>query len=107
MTESEQEPAARDANPFAPVPLGRRYDSDTTTIPTAAIREASSILDEYLSARLDGERSAAGQAAARRAPGNVLAVIGEHGTGKTHLAMHLLSRARLRGGDRVRTIYLV
>jgi hypothetical protein len=112
MTEGEQEPATRDANPFAPVPLGRRYGSDTITIPTAAIREATSILDEYLSAQLADGTSAAGPEARRGAvknvaTGNVLAVIGEHGTGKTHLALHLRRHAERRGGDRTLAMYLV
>lgn len=56
--------------------------SEGPTIPTAAIRAAGRYLDDYLTpGKLDNA-------------GSVLAVSGEHGTGKTHLAMHLVRRAR-------------
>ncbi len=75
-------------NPFPAVAVAgvSLLDPPPVTIETAAIREADERLDSYLAHRATTN-------------GNVLAIVGEFGTGKTHLLMHLLRRA-LRGGLR-------
>lgn len=88
-------PSRYAGNLFAPVAVAIISDtvSEAPTVPTAAIREAKRYLDDYLT------------------PGNVanagfvLAVSGEHGTGKTHLVMHLVRQAR-RASPPVSAMYL-
>lgn len=71
-------------NPFSPLAVAITTDavSEDPTIPTAAVSTAQDLLGEYLAAP-----TLAGA-------GNVLAVSGEHGTGKTHLGMRLVRVAR-------------
>lgn len=71
-------------NPFSPLAVAITTDtvSEDPTIETAAVRRAEDLLAEYLAAP-----TLAGA-------GNVLAVSGEHGTGKTHLGMRLVRVAR-------------
>lgn len=71
-------------NPFSPLAVAITTDtvSEDPTIPTTAVRRAEVMLGEYLATS-----TLAGA-------GNVLAVSGEHGTGKTHLGMRLVRVAR-------------
>ncbi|HEX6353066.1 hypothetical protein [Actinophytocola sp.] len=71
-------------NPFSPLSVAITTDtvSEDPTIETAAVRRAESLLKEYLGA------------SALAGAGNVLAVSGEHGTGKTHLGMRLVRVAK-------------
>lgn len=75
------------ANPFSPSAIARvtEFDAKTVTISTPAIREAISVLEHYLASQSE-ETTAAD-------PGNVIAIVGEHGTGKTHLLVELLRHA--------------
>lgn len=59
------------------------FTGDVVTVPTQAIEDADGLLAAYL---IEHDR------------GDVLAVSGEHGTGKTHLAAHLLRQIRERVG---------
>ncbi|MDR6316226.1 hypothetical protein [Actinoplanes couchii] len=70
------------------------------TIPTPALQRAVAELEGYLAA--DGVTGSG----ADTPPGRVLAVIGDYGTGKTHLVNHLMSTARKRGGPAVEQVYL-
>jgi Cdc6-like AAA superfamily ATPase len=72
---------------------------DVATIPTPAVKQAVGELRSYLQARPRGDGEAAEQ-------GRVLAIVGEYGTGKTHLAAHLMDVARQDGGADVQQIYL-
>jgi Cdc6-like AAA superfamily ATPase len=78
------------SNPFSQMAVAQVSASygDELTIETDPIRLAKSLLDAYLDAPADTEG----------VPGNVIAVLGEYGTGKTHLAMELLRYARSRPG---------
>lgn len=90
-----------DRNPFSPMAVARlsRFGDDTAadiTVPTEAVNAATSYLDTYLAApasRVD-----------KRPPGVVLAVLGEYGTGKTHLARHLLRHMATAADDQDRAM---
>ena len=92
MDALEGPPAARPANPFSPTAVARMsgQGTDATTVVTAAIRDATSHLDDYL----------------RTGDGAVVAVVGDYGTGKTHLAGELLAHPRRVTGGRGQAIYL-
>lgn len=87
----------RATNPFSPIAVARVSDFDTTepdpTIATTAVRSATARLDEYVT----GEPNPGGE---------VVAVVGEYGTGKTHLANLLFRRARARLGDHGTAVYV-
>lgn len=74
-------------NPFSSTAAARIAGSDAVTVMTPAIRSATVELEAYLQSIRSGPRPAG-------TAGDVMAVIGDHGTGKTHLAAHLLHRAR-------------
>jgi Cdc6-like AAA superfamily ATPase len=83
---------AGEANPFAQIAVARVLESeqgDPVTVDTTATATATGILDDYLVG----------------SGGMVLAVVGDYGTGKTHLVMRLLRHVRDRAGDRVRCVY--
>lgn len=85
-----------EVNPFSSPAVARagEIDGDDVTIPTSAIREAFGYLDAYLSTAAAGPE----RAGRTRAAGTVLAVVGDYGSGKTHLVRELLRRARLHPG---------
>jgi Cdc6-like AAA superfamily ATPase len=82
-----------EVNPFSPTAVARvaEFAPDTVTIPTPAIREAVRLLDGYLESPQHG---------------NVIAIVGDYGTGKTHLAVELLQHAHRKAPERTKTIYL-
>ncbi|WP_431918762.1 AAA family ATPase [Micromonospora wenchangensis] len=92
MDANEGPPAAGPVNPFSPTAIARVTEGETqaTTVTTAAIRDALAHLDNYL----------------RSGDGGTVAVLGDYGTGKTHLASELLAHARAATGGTARTIYL-
>lgn len=98
---ADQDTVAPGGNPFPSTPVApvQGFDADVITIETAAIREAVGYLDDYLAA---DRAPATGTAAA----GNVVAIVGDYGTGKTHLAMHLLWRVRRAVDGTVHAMYL-
>ncbi|MER7168251.1 AAA family ATPase [Micromonospora sp. NPDC000207] len=80
-------------NPYPSSAVAQIADagSSVVTIPTVAIQQATAVMDDYLAALRTAPRTPAGR---------VLAVVGEHGTGKTHLASHLIRHATDHlGGD--------
>ncbi|MGI5498595.1 hypothetical protein [Lentzea sp. CA-135723] len=90
-------------NPFSPMAVarlggfGEEAPADVT-VQTDAVRQATSYLDTYLEApasRVDN-----------RPPGSVLAIIGEYGTGKTHLARHLLRHVATTVDDPLRAMHI-
>jgi Cdc6-like AAA superfamily ATPase len=102
-------------NPFAPVAVANTMESawaTIVTVDTPPIDTATRIVDDYLAiqAPAAGEHDAAehetADRAAANARGTVLAVVGDYGTGKTHLVIHLLRHVRDRAGNRVRSMYL-
>lgn len=82
-------PAPSDDNPFLPggVARPREFDDTTVSIPTPAIAEAVSLVDAFLRP-------------SSRPSGNVIAIQGEYGTGKSHLVGALLHYARGQSDDR-------
>lgn len=105
MSEDSDQQRRRTRNPFRPVAVARVSESasDMVSIPTPSIRDATSYLDAYL---LDSSDSSP--------DGNVIALTGDYGMGKTHLAVMLLDHARGEGEvieghdgfDDVRAVYL-
>ncbi|MGW5741352.1 P-loop NTPase fold protein [Amycolatopsis sp. NPDC003861] len=94
--ENENAPAG---NPFSPMAIAADPAASEMTIQTDAVRLAHAALDSYLADNVW--------------QGNVLAVVGEHGTGKTHLALSLLDSVKpdtvsgfyLEARDRFLTTY--
>lgn len=90
------------ANPFPPAAVARfdqlGLQTESPTVPTRAIRETESYVDEYL--------AATGEDQPRQDRGMVLAVVGEYGTGKTHLASFAVNRLRGRLQGDIRPLYL-
>jgi Cdc6-like AAA superfamily ATPase len=93
------EPPAR-RNPFSPMAVARitdfdSHDSPEISIETDAIRQATSHVAAYLRAsRVDDQA------------GTVIAVVGDYGTGKTHLAVQLVRYARSELADPANAMYL-
>lgn len=90
-------------NPFSPMAVAKitRFDESDwvdLTIETDAIRQATAYLSGYLDAAPPGP----GQGRA----GEVIAVIGDYGTGKTHLATELVRRARRVLEDPAQVMYI-
>ncbi|MFG1918938.1 hypothetical protein [Micromonospora sp. NPDC048898] len=85
-------PVAGPVNPFSPTAVARVTDQGTgaSTVVTAAVRDATEQLDDYL----------------RTGVGAVVALVGDYGTGKTHLAVELLAHARNVTGAAGQAIYL-
>ncbi|GAA2610438.1 hypothetical protein SMC26_24560 [Actinomadura fulvescens] len=91
-------------NPFPAAAVARLSElpDGPLTIATPAIRQALAYVDDYLAAGRgdDAEGGKPGK------PGNVIAVVGEYGTGKTHLALEILRHIRRVGGTSVQRLYL-
>lgn len=94
---SEQDPAPRfsDINPFPPTAVAQvsHTSAGVVTIPTEATRMAVAELKDYLS---DSTPET----------GRVLAIVGNYGTGKTHLAVHLLTTAQQLADDTVQQLFV-
>ncbi|GGU66993.1 hypothetical protein [Lentzea flava] len=87
-----------DTNPFQQMAVADvpGFSAATVSVPTPAIREALDLLDGFLQAPPDSGRH-----------GNVIAVVGEYGTGKSHLVGDLLYHAETHSDpDRTRAVYL-
>ncbi|WP_165521734.1 BREX system ATP-binding domain-containing protein [Micromonospora zingiberis] len=80
MDANEDPPAVGPVNPFSPTAVARVSEGGAlaTTVVTVAIRDALAHLDNYL----------------HTGNGGTVAVVGDYGTGKTHLAAELLAHAR-------------
>ncbi|WIX88189.1 hypothetical protein [Amycolatopsis sp. DG1A-15b] len=89
-------------NPYSPMAVALvtefySSDNDYPTIQTDAVRRALAYLSECLAP--DSKRTRTGQ-------GTVLAVVGDYGTGKSHLALRLVQEAGILLGDPHRAMYL-
>jgi type II secretory pathway predicted ATPase ExeA len=86
-------------NPFPSTAVARlRFTAvDELTVPTKALATAMGYVDDYL--RAEAHADLIGH-------GTVLAIVGDYGTGKTHLAMELLARLRYADNTRIHTFYL-
>ncbi len=100
---SQDPPPVADANPFSLTTIAHEHDfvRDVVTIETDSLRRALGYVSEYLTATTMGVENARPVDA-----GNVIAIVGDHGTGKTHLVMQLLRRARTAPEATVYATYL-
>ncbi|GAA1275020.1 hypothetical protein [Saccharothrix xinjiangensis] len=92
-------PSIEDTNPFAAVAVADAtgFDSDTVTVVTPAVREAVGLVNDFLNAPVEPGRPT----------GNTIAVVGEYGTGKTHLLGTVLHHVRVRADQgTTRAVYL-
>ncbi|MEV5176115.1 hypothetical protein AB0L10_34650 [Streptomyces flaveolus] len=101
-SQSGQASVGWNENPF-PVSAVARFSpvsSDAFSIQTPAVMQAFAFVDQYL-AQLDGQNW-------RKFPpqGNVIAIVGEYGTGKTHLSIELLRRIKAAGDGTIHAFYL-
>ncbi|HEX6347282.1 hypothetical protein [Umezawaea sp.] len=71
------------------------HDSPEVSIETDAIRQARSHVTSYLRASDGGDQA-----------GTVIAIVGDYGTGKTHLAVQLVRHARAELSDPANAMYL-
>jgi Cdc6-like AAA superfamily ATPase len=103
MSISSDDPALSTANPFTPTAVASvaELDTDTVTVVTLAIRQARSYLDAYLAATPESLDTPAVPGA-----GNVIAIVGDYGTGKTHLVVELLRHARRSAGTNAHVVYV-
>lgn len=87
------------ANPFPASPIARlaSHGLQGINIITPASQQAMSFADAYVANIHDSTRSNSGR---------VLAIVGEYGTGKTHLAMTILARIQAEDISRVTAVYL-
>ncbi|PPK67614.1 hypothetical protein V5P93_005359 [Actinokineospora auranticolor] len=78
-------PPNAEENPFSPLAIARVNATDEVTVETDAVRAAAAELAAFLTPTApDGDGLP---------PGNVVAVVGDYGTGKSHLATWLRNRA--------------
>src|SRR5262249_925543 len=90
MSQITRQPVLR-RNPFSPMAGAKSTNfeesgGDDLTIQTDAFRQAITYLSDYL------DSAAAGDGV--EPDGKVIAVLGDYGTGKTHLAVRLVRHAR-------------
>ncbi|MEU8238102.1 hypothetical protein AB0C07_07655 [Actinoplanes missouriensis] len=93
MTDRHPPPRFSDINPFPPAAVAQvsHIGAETVTIATTAIRQGVAELDDYLGSP---------------GTGRVLAIVGNYGTGKSHLAVYLRHIARERAGDTVQQLFV-
>ncbi|MEU4561838.1 BREX system ATP-binding domain-containing protein [Actinoplanes sp. NPDC023936] len=93
MNDRRPPPRFSDINPFPPTAVAQvsHIGAETVTIQTAAIRTAVAELQDYL---------------ASPGAGRVLAIVGNYGTGKSHLAVYLLNTARQIAGETVQQLFV-
>lgn len=101
VDDETQLPAGSD-NPFPGTAVASIFDVDidVPTIETPAIRDAAERLDAYL------RRPAATGEHPPGPEGSVIAIVGDYGTGKTHLAAHLLRQVERSAEANVRHMYI-
>ncbi|MBP2326284.1 Cdc6-like AAA superfamily ATPase [Kibdelosporangium banguiense] len=87
-------------NPFSPLAVARAVSFDEVSIETDAIREAYAAVRGYLETRTPSPEGLPVRS------GNVLAVCGDYGTGKTHLAGWLMRHVRDATEGAVDPLYL-
>src|SRR3954471_20055807 len=87
---------AESSNPFPASAVAQlSLGAELLTIETDAIRLARSQVDSYLS---ESNRS--------KQIGNTLAIVGEYGTGKTHIALEIMSLVSAKGDEAYHLFYL-
>lgn len=88
-----------EVNPYPSSAVAQIADAGSTavTIPTVAVRRAVNAMDAYLSAV---------RARPQEPTGQVLAIVGDYGTGKTHLASYLIRHAATNLAGAVQSMHL-
>jgi hypothetical protein len=88
-------------NPFSPTAIARVSESasDFFTVGTPATRAARALLTNLLDRNPGPQGQDTGQPV-------LVALLGDHGTGKTHLCIELIRHARRHSPGRVHTFYL-
>lgn len=88
-----------EVNPYPSSAVAQIADAGSTavTIPTVAVRRAVNAMDAYLSAV---------RARPQLPTGQVLAIVGDYGTGKTHLASYLIRHATTNLAGAVQSMHL-
>lgn len=88
-------------NPFPPGAVARlsAMQGELLTIQTRAVRQTRDFLADYLDRRGSTHELQAAQ-------GNVIAIVGEYGTGKTHLVLEILKRILDLGDPSIHAFYL-
>jgi type II secretory pathway predicted ATPase ExeA len=91
-------PSVENPFPATAVAVLRPSDTEVLTIPTEAVQQASVFLSDYLQrSRLDSPEESTG---------SIVAIVGEYGTGKTHIALSLLATLRDQDTVQVHSFYL-
>ncbi|MEV8442352.1 hypothetical protein AB0425_33680 [Actinosynnema sp. NPDC051121] len=103
MSGSSDLPPAR-KNPFSPMAVARitDFDDDPDAVDVAITTDATRQALAHLTAYLDAPPARVG----RDRTGTVVAVLGDYGTGKTHLAVRLVRHARQVLADPTHALYL-
>ncbi|WP_033441742.1 hypothetical protein [Saccharothrix sp. NRRL B-16314] len=103
MSGSSDLPPTR-KNPFSPMAVARitDFDADPDAVDVAITTDATRQALAHLTAYLDAPPARAG----RDRTGTVVAVLGDYGTGKTHLAVRLVRHAREALADPTHALYL-
>lgn len=103
MSGSSDLPPTR-KNPFSPMAVARitDFDADSDAVDVAITTDATRQALAHLTAYLDAPPARGG----RDRTGTVVAVLGDYGTGKTHLAVRLVRHAREALADPTHALYL-
>ncbi|WP_158851590.1 hypothetical protein [Saccharothrix deserti] len=103
MSVSSDPPPPR-KNPFSPMAVARitDFDADPDAVDVAITTDATRQALAHLTTYLDAPPARGG----RDRTGTVVAVLGDYGTGKTHLAVRLVRHARQVLADPTHALYL-
>jgi Cdc6-like AAA superfamily ATPase len=104
VSTSDQALPLKPLNPFPASAVARLSPLETegVSIATPALEQALSYADDYIS-RIRREGTDTADLAEG---GNVVAIVGEYGTGKTHIALHLLRRIAPADEGLIHAMYL-
>ncbi|MEU4768342.1 hypothetical protein AB0H12_34335 [Actinosynnema sp. NPDC023794] len=103
MSDRSDLPPSR-KNPFSPMAVARitDFDADPDSVDVAITTDATRQALAHLTSYLDAPPARGG----RDRTGTVVAVLGDYGTGKTHLAVRLVRHARQVLADPTHALYL-
>ena len=104
MSTSESPLSFRSPNPFPASAVARlsALDTESVSIITPALEQALTYADDYVSRVRQEDTDTTNHSEG----GNVIAIVGEYGTGKTHIALQILRRIAQADESLVHTMYL-
>lgn len=110
MNSHSRGPLSWGRNPF-PISAVARLSpagSETISIRTRAVKDVVRYVDQYLAASSAEKPKGSGKRrhAQKQNSGNVIAVVGEYGTGKTHLAVEILHHIHAVSDETVHAFYV-